>query len=225
MLRELKRMAKFKKTGLLSLRGMHSFVGMAKLISIKELRSVLDHANSCKWKQRAAIAESIGREDCKQIMSELLKQNSAKGPRQSTRFGAALDTVRNSALVNKLKTKTSPLHREILSHAIDFDVRRIAFQNREEEEKDANARESAAQRAAVAQRQRTRLQKWKKKQLHFRQEFVAQQRIPLMKRSGAAMRRWCASCSVRRRRTLDGRRRRRLDGARSSGGDSNGSAT
>ena len=94
MLRELKRMAKFKKTELLSLPAMHSFVGMVKLISMKELKSVLDHANSCKWKQRAAIAESIGREDCKQIMSELLKQNSAKGPRQSTRFSAALHRAR-----------------------------------------------------------------------------------------------------------------------------------
>ena len=83
-------------------------------------------------------------------MSELLKQKSTKGPGQSTRFGAALDTVRNSALVNKLKTKTSPLHREILSDAIEFDVGRIVFRNRKEEEKDANARESAAQRAAVA---------------------------------------------------------------------------
>ena len=101
-----------------------------------------------KWKQRSAIAESIGREDCKQIVSELLKQKSIKS--QSTPFGAALDIVRNSALVNKLKTETSPLHREILSDAIEFDVGRIAFRIREEEERDVNARGLAAQRAAVA---------------------------------------------------------------------------
>ena len=145
-----------------------------------------------KWKQRSAIAESIGREDCTQIVSELLKQKSIKS--QSTRFGAALDNVRNSALVNKLKTETSPLHREILSDAIEFDVGRIAFRNREVEEKDANARESARDEKMVcelqcAKKEDTRRAK-KEEARRSKKQRRRQQRKRNLKEKRASVLRW-----------------------------------